>query len=158
MISKEDTQALRQADTLVFHHLRSDRRNGHVGSIRALKHIKAGTGAFQIEDTAEYEIGVDSLVRNYGDKVDIDILHAAVVLNARWVTAIGTTLKSVIRAGDKVELEWLRNNTTTNHENAGLVSDELRMHILRGKRRFVYLVNSQVGLDNSARMIRTSSY
>ena len=155
MITKEDTKALRLADTLVFHHLRPDRRNGHIGCIRALKRVKSAP-PFNFEDTAEYEIGVDSLVRNYGPKVDKDILHAAVVLNARWVSSIGTTLKSVIRAGDEVELEWLRNNTTTNHENAGLVCDELHMHILRGKRRFVYLVDTQVGLDNSARMIRSS--
>ena len=157
-ISKVDIQALRKADTLVFHHLRKDRQNGHPGCIRALKKIKAGTGVFTIEDTAEHEIGVHSYIRNYGPKYNEDLIHAAVVLNASWLTSIGTTLKRIIRAGDSIEIEWLRNNVTTNHEDAGLVCDEARLHILRGKQRYVYVINSQVGKNNSARMIRDTAY
>lgn len=156
MITKEDTAALRKADTIVFHHDPKAQRNGSDGRIRALKKFKLKSGPFETEETAEFEIPVDSYIKDYGkDDIHYDQLSGAVVLSyCQWNDSIGSAIARTIKVGDMIELEWLRNNATPSQEEAGLVADELRIHIRRGKTRFVYIVAHQVGKDNSARMIR----
>lgn len=64
------------------------------------------------------------------------------------------TLISRLAVGNTVKLEWVRGNDSELTREAGIVRDELRLVIVKGKREESYLVESSATLDNSARMVR----
>jgi hypothetical protein len=60
-----------------------------------------------------------------------------------------------IKVGDLLGLHWTTNNSSTNTDGIGWVRDELRLEILHlNGTAERYLVEVNVGPDNSARMVR----
>ena len=142
-ITSQDIRALKNADSVTFYR-RADGTSGIVGHLRS---DRSDTGYEQRHDVA-----VSSTVEVYGGRAD------AYQCNAWWGysrhDAVAQTVIWSLRAGDDVSLKWTGANQSPVLDDAGLVRDELRVIVTRGKTRRVYLAAVQVGLDNTARMIR----
>jgi len=159
-----DVQALQLADTVVLHH-----RDG-VG------HIDAGltTWAFaapRIYTARQQRLfpDADGHDRRRRIKVASDVVGYAD--NRRWhehgqaaATALATvhaaglddvwrTVAALLRTGDIIGLHWTAGNNSRGIDEAGLHTDELRLVVHRGRRRWVFLLDVRVGVDNTNRMI-----
>jgi hypothetical protein len=139
-----------QADSVSFHHARGE------GKIRARKNGKQGWS-----DT-DLDIAVPSRLVDHGkpklaDRVNFKAFEC--ILYAKS-TASWTTFLAIVKAGDHVAMEWVRDNNNQYIEETGcLHRDELRLVITRptGRPRFrvlSILMDVSVCRDNSARMIQ----
>jgi len=71
------------------------------------------------------------------------------------------TIAGLLRAGDRLRLEWVADNNNDNVRGVGFHCDELRLIVVRTNKRtdashdtMTFRIVTQVGPDNSARLIR----
>jgi hypothetical protein len=144
--------------------------------IRALKHANGGT-TFHLhqgegyirahrrgENTASgfdesHQIPVRTSLADYnredgyrsGDLGDYEAFHMDYGFGSdEW----RTILHAHLRAGDTVWLQWTRSNNNELFRGIHWHQDELRLVIERKDKRYTYLIDTRVGPDNSARMVR----
>ena len=153
-VSAQDKRALRHADSVVF---RLWKGQATIEAIRDGRDTADGFDAKHIlyvgaAHVADYHPGVSP---EPGQR------HWAGFHMEHHFNAKTRTLMDRLVVGGRVELHWVRNNTTEVVTEAGLVRDELYLHVLDrpGKtgtpaRPAVYLVTFYVGYDNTARLIR----
>lgn len=68
--------------------------------------------------------------------------------------AIARTLVRHIRAGSTISFRWTRGNDSPVTKDAGLVVDHLDVQVTNGKVTDTFRVETYIGLDNSARMVK----
>jgi hypothetical protein len=167
VLSTEDIAALRMARAVTFHHYQG--RAFIRAHVAPSGHPATFTRRAQILFPEESsiprercrEIQVSGSIAGYTDsgggwRVDGDdtratafyMIHAAQHVPA-WVT-----IAALLSPGEAVSLGWLADNNTENLQNAGFHCDELQLTTTKGKRKRVFAIATQVGPDNSARMIR----
>lgn len=162
-LTSDDIAALRDADTITFHHGPADSR--YVATcIRA--HMRGGYSdapriwtareqrVFNTADTTDRSrtvIPEKSTVRGYGAPITDSAVafHSLYSSTAHWQTLVG-----FLRTGDTLRMEWIADNNNQNHEAARMHQDALYLHVLRGKRDMTFLLATSVGPHNTARMIR----
>ena len=144
VLNARDTRALRHADTICFDH----HRDG-TGAIRAI--LSADRSETGFEQT--HTIPVVSRVENYSRGHDGPVTGFAMLNHSRY-DRLAQTLIRHMRSGKRVHLHWTAGNASPILDHAGLVRDELRIQIGDDTKADEYLVAVQVGLDNTARMVK----
>ncbi len=153
-----DLKALRQADTVSFHH-----HNGQ-SSIRASKRIR-NPGPFDAPEK-DYEFNV--YAEFYGKHVNGFSAETAACFamehgcnySEEWRTIV-----SFLKSGDVLSLVWSADAGSNNYlENSRVVeghgkgerlyADRLYLGIKRGDKQFKFFLQSQICPDNTARMIK----
>ena len=170
-LEKKDLQALRKADTLVFHHDRPENnKNGTAGRIRCIKRTSQAElerDPYAPEDR-EYEMELDSWVDICSDAIPEsmtisefrDKIRASEVLYPYPSYVGGNTLSTVIgllKAGDILKLRWYYGDGNDYMKRANLHRDHLELKIERpGKSKtklMTFLLRVSVCEDNTARML-----
>lgn len=170
-LSKQDIQALKLADTVVFHHDRlGDRKNGTLGRIRCIKRTKQSEldrDPYAPQDR-EYELEVDSWVNLAHDSVPDgesssdfrDKIRGSEVMYPYHGYIGGNSLSTCInlmRAGDIVKLKWFYGDGNHHTEKANLHRDHLELQLERpGKKEsklMTFLLRVGICEDNTARML-----
>lgn len=144
-VTAADVCALRAADDAVFRH-----NADGTGSIHILWDDQ-GTACTRTIPVAY------SRVRALTGSADAYV-PCYVALNVKFSPGCIRSALRGVRAGSTVTLEWTRGNSSPVLESAGMVRDELRMVVQRKGVRHPehYLIAVEVGLDNTARMVRTA--
>lgn len=143
VLTAHDTRALRHADALCFDH-----HPDGTGAIRAIMRAENSDTGFEQTHT----IPVTSRVENYGPSRDAyKAWHGFIYAKSSHEAQ---TLIRHMRVGKRVHLRWTSDNASPVLVDAGVVRDELRIRIGDDKHADTYLVAVQVGLDNTARMVR----
>jgi hypothetical protein len=170
-LSKQDVQALRKADTVVFHHDRlGDRKNGNSGRIRCIKRTSQAEmerDPYAPQDR-EYELEVDSWITLGHDSIPDgetlsdfrDKIRGSEVVSPYHGYIGGNALSTCIglmRVGDFVKLRWYYGAGNTHTDRANLHRDHLELQIERpqskGVKLMTFLLRVGVCEDNSARML-----
>jgi len=170
-ITKLDIAALRNADSVTFHHF--DGRS----LIRAhIRWIRDSTPVYTAAQQRMYpspdqhngrersrEIATDAKLHGYkadgcdawhgGDSPKASAFHMEFSMTAEL-----RTIAELLHADDILTLEWTANNDNENNKSVGWHRDELRLIVRRGARVMTFLIDVYVGPDNSARMIRQGGY
>jgi hypothetical protein len=147
-ITTQEARALRNADALCFDH-----RADGTAAIRAIRRENTSTG---FEETVTIELDpATSRVQNYGDG------------DGPWVgfgyvgspqhSPIAHTLVRHIKSGSRIGFVWTRDNNSPLTRDAGIVVDMLDVKVENGKVCDTFRIITQVGQDNSARLIRRAS-
>lgn len=161
-LDADDVFALRKADTVSFHTFRGENYvraylrdhgdrvftvreqavfNGHRDDRRDDRYREVRVLGMRCED-----YGTDR-----GDKITgySYLMHAD--MSQEW-----RTIAAAIRPGESLYFRWVRDNNNQVHESLGLHRDEFRLVVGKqgeAKSR-AYLVDVQVGPDNTARMVK----
>lgn len=161
-LTKEDIQALRGADRLVFLHEAGTTGKYGVGD-GTVKCIKEGKNirvpGFEPEHSApnlERRLPAKSRITDYGAKYlsDIPLTAHAAHVEQTYVDSHINTIVRFLRAGDFVTLEWWRDNNSLTIEKGGLHVDQLSLSVGRGEKIYKFRVAFTITPNNSARMIR----
>ena len=100
----------------------------------------------------ETEIGVGASLHYYAEEPSGRVTCFTM---AHFVTEDKRTWMRSLRAGDRVTLQFTRDNSTDSIRAARLVRDELRLVIRRGERLIgSYLIDIYVGPGSITRMVR----
>jgi hypothetical protein len=167
VLSTEDVAALRMARAVTFHHYQGcafirayAEPSGHPATFTRRQQVLFPEQS-NIPGERCREITVTGSIGGYtndggGWSVDRDDTRAAAfyMVHAAQFAPTWATIAALLSPGEAVALEWIADNNTEILQNAGLHSDELRLTATKGKRKRVFGVATQVGPDNSARMIR----
>lgn len=163
-LTADDITALREADTVTFHHgpensryvatcIRAHMRGGYSSEPRiwSAREQRLFNEADRSGDRERTIMPARSSVRAYGQVIGDRAVAFHSVSPARdtWQTIVG-----LLRKGDTLWVEWVADNNNQNHEAVNFHSDELILHVLRGDRGFAFKVAVSVGPHNTARMIR----
>lgn len=160
VLDSADIAALRAAYSVTFH------TNMGRAFIRAYKRTAPGCDVFTareqrlfpVADDSERfrEITVDHTAYGYepGWRGATDYLVAFHMIHTAEYRETWRTVVELIRAGDRVRLDWVADNNSTTLVEHELHADELRLHIARGERKMIFHIATSVTPDNSARMIR----
>lgn len=147
-LTRQDVRALQHADTICFDHTGEGE-----GRIRAIRRGENSSTGYDETHTIAAAL---SRVQNYGPE-DGDWRAFAMIMSAQY-DDIGRTLVRHLREGSRFSLEWTRDNSSPVTRDAGLVRDELRVHV-QGKTAKVadtFLIAVFIGKDNSARMVKVA--
>lgn len=163
-LDKVQIAALRQANTVSFHHLAPDDTGSVPRSfIRATKRVeKSASNPFGPSE-ASVEIPCDWRLTDYTRSDEGKVPYGTGEFRA--FEMIGSaqhheewqTTASLLRAGDIVRLLWSRGGFTTEgmrSASPAFYGDGLSMEVIRGERRLVFHVGFQVSENNSARMVQ----
>lgn len=142
-LTAHDTRALRHADAITFHHFADG-----TASIRATMRADRSPSGFE----QQHVIPVISRVENYGQSRDGYLAYFG--FTYATYDDLAQTLIRHMKVGKRVRLHWTADNASPVTVNAGVVRDELKIRIGDDTRADTFLVAVQVGLDNTARMIR----
>lgn len=171
-ITADDVAALRTADSVSFHYYEGrsyihagignyGNLNGRIYSAKEQR-IFPANGAGTSDRTRE----IACKVRMHGYKVANVSGALGWTLDSRPNSSafahrgtaqyndVWKTIAAIISAGSTITLEWTADNNTENISQVGFHADELRIKVNRGKQTYVFLLEYQVGPDNTARMIR----
>jgi hypothetical protein len=164
-----DLQALRRADSVVFH-LTGDGTayiDAHLSTVthpepriftateqRLFPDIDGSDRRRRIPVTAGI-VGFDDK-RRWHEQGLPDATASAMIHVAR-LDELWRSIAAFLRVGDVVSLHWWASNNNGYITQAGLHRDELRLVIRRGRRRWAFLVKVELCPDNTARMIRRTS-
>lgn len=155
-LTARDIKKLRDAETISFH--RSPDSSGITASKK--RYQPSGT-----ERLWEHEISAASTVKDGGwasnqeDFVKIAYCHY-MLWHTNNVHETWYTIARLLRAGDRLELEWRRDSYTNGYlEKAKLHGDRLKLIIHRGQdKKLVFEVGVSICEDNTARLIRRGPY
>lgn len=149
-LTKLDVSALRKADAICFDH--NVKAHNGASQIRAIKR-REPTEADPYATDITHRINVESKVWSYQDddhNLDSSVYTAFDMFHHprdHWLT-----VAAFVRPGDVLKLQWIRGNSTPRLRDAGLVRDELYLTVVRGDKQSKFMLDVQVGKDNSARM------
>lgn len=153
-LTAEQAKSIRDADSVCFDHTPAEDAattgNAH-GVIRAITegHRHGATG--QITVSIPIEVSrVQDFGRSEGPYTGFDMIGTA-TYDRNW-----RTVCRQIKAGSRIGLVWTRNNSSPLTEQAGIVVDMLDIEVQNGNVCSTYRLRTQVGLDNSARMVRVA--
>lgn len=149
-VTARDRRALLNADSITFH-----LRDGQ-GSIRAHRRGERTSSGFD----EFHEIYTTTTMRDYDKDAGTSgtrELTAYAAFHMEYSPQYDLPCRSLlarIRTGDTLQLRWTRSNNNENNRNIGWERDELHLGIHHAKGRDEeYLVDVQVGPDNTARMV-----
>jgi hypothetical protein len=161
-LDKIAVAALRQADSISFHH------NDGQSYINASK---------KVVQTARDPFGRTEVTINVPCKARINDYERGIV--GYWVrpdemkdyrcyenTAYPSepggpwqTIAGLLKPGDELTLAWSRGGIGTLGTRAhGMVGDMLELVVQRDRKRMTFLLDTQVGEDNTARMCKRTGY
>lgn len=141
-MTTEEARAIRGADALCFDH----DSDGN-GQIRAVTRGKDWGHEHTVTIPVEF-----SRVNNYGP-TDGPWTCFAYIGSAQYDDRARTLVRRM-RAGTAVAFVWTRDNSSPVTNEAGIVVDMLDVKVGNGSTVDTYRVETFVGLDNSARMVR----
>lgn len=152
-LTKMDIAALRQCDLVSFHHS----RDGH-SFINATKRCQK-TEADPFARDMDYRVSCETYFTSYEPAsrsyyrptfIGFEMIYSYTHDNA-W-----RTIANLLRADDLVILHWEHGSLSSETlRDAGLVGDELKLDVVRGKQKLTFNLSAQVGRsDGAARMIR----
>ena len=144
-LTKNQVQALRTADSIVFRRvLLSKENNSAIDRIELIK--KGQDGPW----TTEQRIVIDML-----PGFEIKRYRAFAHIGSAQFDNIWATISGLIKEGDILQLHWAADYHTNNlMEERGLHGDVLQLIVKRKNKRFTFVIDSTTTLDNSARMIQ----
>lgn len=162
-LTSDDITALREADTITFHHgpedsryvatcIRAHMRGGYSDAPRiwtAREQRLFPTQGHMDTDRQRTIAPARSTVRSYDE-----IGPAAVAYHYMYPGKTWRTITELLRKGDALWVEWVADNNNQNHQAVNYHADQLFLHVKRGDRELTFLIACQVGPHNSARMIR----
>lgn len=155
VLTAQDVRALKHCDSLCFDHGMAHTGNDSGGQIRAL--LRGDTSPTGYEQTHRIPAAL-SRVQDYerGDRVFDGTYTAFASINSAQFSGEARTLIRHLRVGSRFSFEWVRNNSSELTREAGLVVDQLRVHVQGkgAKVADVFLMDVFVGRDNSARMVK----
>jgi hypothetical protein len=148
-VSAQDRRALRSADSVVFRlyqgqatveaNLRGDRTSNGFDQ----KHTVFAETSVRDYSAEHYAVGAEGYT-------GFVMFHSGVRYNP-----VLDTLVEAMAPGSMLRLEWTRGNDNENNRQVGWVRDELRMVVISAKGKVsTFLVDVQVGPDNTARMVK----
>jgi hypothetical protein len=156
-LTRLDLAALRDADTVSFHHNPADG-----GTIRASKRVK-NVGPFD-ERERRYEFAVGSSFSGRHSNLEtcscFSMEHGA-RYSEEWRTVV-----TFLKAGDELTLHWSPDGGKTGYLERAVVAKEgpghgmelhadlLYLKVRRKGKRFGFFLDASVCPDNTARMIR----
>jgi hypothetical protein len=160
-ISKADIAAFKQADDISFH-TQPDGASSIRSSVRA-RDPKGNNPFGTSEKTRETQC--ECMIRDYirdcpgsdGTTPLVKKVRAFEMIHAaKWCDA-WQTIAGFVREGDELTLYWGRNaRWCPLYDKPAYVGDMLTLVVWRGMKKFAFLIDVQVGEDNSARMIRAA--
>jgi len=144
-LTKLDLKALHKADTIAFNFWEG---NHHITAIKENKKDP-------YEPYIRYKISVKGRFATRGEGVKS--CHTS---SHHYFSERGSyiqTIISLIKVGDKIELEWYPDGNTNGYlEKNNLHGDLLHLHVLRGKKHLVFDISHAACENNTARMVRYS--
>lgn len=158
-LTREDIKRLRSANVISF------RRSPSWSGITAAKEKTLAAGT---KREWEHEVPAHSTIKacygTYPEPEDRPPL-AEVAVCHHWVPYADNvheplrTIFSLLKAGDRLELEWTRDAHTNGYmKDAGLHGDRLQLVVHRKDKRLLFLIHAQCCKDNTARLIRRGVY
>lgn len=170
ILTRQDINALRQADRVLFFHDRPDKRkDGYEGQIVCTKRrsVEYREAHPFDDDDSRYSIPVAkseiyTYSHDYERRDDIlrNVSGYVYSMNSHWSDSHLNTIWALAKPGDIFRLQWNYNGGSDSTKDGGLVMDQLFLKIYRpakgkGKdKTLVFFVDEQTGKDNSARMLR----
>lgn len=165
-LTRQDINALRQANNVCFDHDPVDkRRDVYAGCLRALKNRSVQYREKHPFDdhTATHSIPVkESVIHTYS--IPTEEREAIKQTGRGYVYAISgyydshlTTIWALLKPGDIIRLKWCYDAGSQVVGDHNLHTDRLYLEIYRDgnkPRTFRFFIDEQTGLDNSARMIK----
>lgn len=152
-LTKDDLAALKKADRIIFQHYDGYSR------IRAVKDANRD-GPFTGEAEREIKTGFRLIDysghggdRRFSREDAREGRFAA--FDMSWGDEATQTAMGLLRAGDFLKLEWSADAGTSDYLRAvDYHCDRLALKVYRGKKVLTFLLSTQAGPDNTARMIR----
>lgn len=141
-ITAEQARAIRNADSLCFDH----DSDGN-GQIRAI--VRGNDAEHERTITIPVEL---SRVNNYGPG-DGPWDCFAMLMSAQYDDRARTLVRH-IRKGSRIAFVWTRDNSSPVTVEAGIVVDMLDVKVANGSVCDTFRVETRIGLDNTARMVR----
>lgn len=136
---------MRQADRITFH----------------LAQHEDGSRESQIrlhpdEEVGHFTVPCDTAFVDYGEpfRVHYRLSGYHMVHHPHMAEHIRTLVWEILRADDWLTLKWVRSNNNENTRSVRWQTDQLYLTITRRKQRLSFLIATQTGPDNTARMIR----
>lgn len=161
-LTKEDIKTIQSADTICF-----DRYDGK-DTMRAIYDEKKNAKGW-VKPSAQYEFEVDARFTSYIDapyewKPSRCYAHLPVYRNLSFHDTTATFI-DFLKAGDSITLAWTtsvgngylehaRSTIEGNCHDAPLYHDTLHATITRGNKKYTFLLESSVCVNNSAKMIK----
>lgn len=162
-LTAQDIKKLRTADTVSFH--RSPQRS-EISASKERPVPKQGSHKLW-----EHDVPAASTIKacylSYKQpegKTLEEVAHCHYMLwHANNIHEPWRTIASLLKSGDRLELEWTRDANTNGYgEKAQLHGDRLQLVVHRGtgdkKKTLLFLVANSICQDNTARMIRRGPF
>lgn len=148
-VTAQDRRALRHADSVVFRLYKGQ------ATVEATLRGDRSTCGFD----QTHSVYADASVRDYSAShyavgtegyTGFVMFHSGVAYNDTLATLV-----DAMAVGSTLRLEWTRGNDNENNRQVGWVRDELRLVVTGAKGKTQsFLVDVQVGPDNTARMVK----
>ena len=158
-LTATDIKALRLADTSICFYAKNLNEWGTgIGQIIArkrneVKQEKNNPFAPSYIPDSEYSLSVYSRLTDYSD-VYVDKARLKCYSYVPAYMEHIKTFAEMLKVGDILTLEWIRDNNSQYLSHAGLHNDELQVVVVRGNKRLCFKIESSICENNSARMIR----
>jgi len=156
ILTATDIKALRKCDALAVDWY-TDKDGTEVSQLRAIKRADPKE-PFATDIT--YRIALPSRLTDYAARYtsaprDTNRSGFALMSTSEFNEVVHTAL-GFLRVDDDIALRWLADNNSGTLSDAGLHSDELRLEVIRGNKRYTFVLEHRVSLDNFARLFRSS--
>lgn len=156
--------ALRKASRVCFYHRPQPDATGETSYISAIKENKPSPADPFAPPETIILIPCEWYLREYtgsdsSDRIpyNSDQFHAFEWVSCAKSDECWQTTASLLRVGDKLTLRWERGGFTTQgmtEATPRLYGDALRLQVRRGDKRLMFHIDTSIGENNSARMIR----
>lgn len=150
-VSAQDRRALRSADSVVFRLYQGQ------ATVEGIQRGDRTTSGFDqthtvFAETSVRDFGAASYCVGAEGYTGFVMFHSGAAYNATLATLI-----DAMAVGSTLRLEWTRGNDNENNRQVGWVRDELHLVVTSAKgKASTFLVDVQVGPDNTARMVKTA--
>jgi hypothetical protein len=149
-LTSAQARAIREADALCFDHRMLDPRTGEsYGAIRAI--VRRRDGDDDITTTIPIE---SSRVQDYSPTSSPNGHVAFSMIQSAQYSDKARTLTRRIKAGTRIAFVWTRDNSSPVTRDAGIYVDMLDVQVQNGSVCDTFRVDTFIGLDNTARMVR----
>lgn len=147
MLNATQLKSLRNANSVSFHHHDGNEHSEivvHYGEDDCCEtKITTATALVDYKNSVGYSVA--DMVKFWG----FDMVHACKYCD-EW-----KTIPQLLKVGDILTLKWVANSW---HDNdTGFVGDRLYLEVVRGKKRFTFLVGDFHGPDNTARIVKRTA-
>ena len=163
-LTRDDVAALRKADEIIFRsrpgasHIEAVVENGFGDQPRVYTKVEQRLFP-EFESAYNQErkryLAVGTSYANYGESAPTTHAVAFAMFCSAQFTDTWKTVASLLKVGDTLTLSWTADGNSNDYTKAvELHADTLRLVVTRGQQRLIFLLDTSICLNNSARMVK----